>query len=41
MEGYSTHIGKTDLTQTGRKEQTPAASLVLFDKDKKVLWAAP
>ena len=42
-EGYSTEIGGTDLvqTKTGKKEQTPAASLVLFDKDKKVLWSAP
>jgi len=42
-EGYSTQIGKTDLvaTKTGKKERTPAASLVLFDKDKKVLWSAP
>jgi len=42
-QGYSTEIGKSDLvlTKTGRKEQTPAASIVLFDKDKKVLWSAP
>lgn len=42
-EGYSTEIGRTDLvvTKTGRKEQTPAASVVLFDKEKKVLWSAP
>jgi hypothetical protein len=43
MEGYSTQIGRSDLmvAKTGKKEQTPAASLVLFDKDKKVLWSAP
>ena len=42
-EGYSGVLGRSDLvvTATGKKEQTPAASLVLFDKDKKVLWAAP
>jgi hypothetical protein len=42
-EGYSSVIGRSDLvvTATGKKEQTPAASLVLFDKEKKVLWAAP
>jgi len=42
-EGYSTVLGRSDLplTKTGKREQTPAASLVLFDKDKKVLWAAP
>lgn len=42
-EGYSSALGRTDLvvTTTGRKERTPAASLVLFGKDKKVLWSAP
>jgi hypothetical protein len=42
-EGYSSVIGRSDLvlTKTGKKEQTPAASLVLFNKDKKVLWSAP
>jgi hypothetical protein len=42
-EGYSTTLGRTDLVvlASGRKEQTPAASLVLFGKDKKVLWSAP
>jgi len=42
-EGYSAEMGRTDLvqTKTGKEEQTPAASLVLFDKGKKVLWAAP
>lgn len=42
-EGFSTILGRSDLVEnrTGRKERTPAASLVLFDKDKKVLWSAP
>ena len=42
-EGYSTEIGRTELVvpRTGKTEQTPAASLVLFDKRRKVLWAAP
>jgi hypothetical protein len=41
-EGYSTQIGRSDLvTKTGREEKTPAASLVLFNKDKKVMWSAP
>jgi hypothetical protein len=42
-EGYSTTIGSTDLVAltSGRKERTPAASLVLFGKDQKVLWSAP
>lgn len=42
-EGYSTVLGRSNLvlTATGKQEQTPAASLVLFDKNKKVLWSAP
>lgn len=42
-EGYSTVLGRSDLllTKTAKREQTPAASLVLFDKDKNVLWSAP
>jgi hypothetical protein len=42
-EGYSSVLGRSNLvtTATGKKEQTPAASLVLFNKDKKVLWSAP
>jgi hypothetical protein len=42
-EGFSTILGRSDLieTRTGRKERTPAASVVLFGKDKKVLWSAP
>jgi hypothetical protein len=41
--GYSTEIGRTELVVpgTGKTEQTPAASIVLFDKGKKVLWSAP
>jgi hypothetical protein len=42
-EGYSTEIGRTELVvmKTGKQEQTPAASVVLFDKGRKVLWSAP
>ena len=42
-EGYSTVLGTSDLlpTKTGKREPTPAASVVLFDKEKKVLWSAP
>jgi hypothetical protein len=41
-EGYSTEIGRTELVvmKTGKQEQTPAASVVLFDKGRKV-WSAP
>jgi len=43
LDGYETVIGKSNLqyTKTGKKESTPAASIVLFDKDKKVLWSTP
>ena len=42
-EGYASNLGRADLEipATGRKTRTPAASLVLFGKDKKVLWSAP
>jgi hypothetical protein len=42
-EGYETNIGKTDLVsrKTGKTEQTSAASVVMFDTEKKVLWSAP
>jgi hypothetical protein len=42
-DGYETHIGKTDLviTKSGKTEHTSAASVVMFDKEKKVLWSAP
>ncbi len=40
---YSAMLGKSDLViaKTGRTEKTSAASIVLYGKDKKVLWAAP
>ncbi len=42
-EGFSADFGSADLVvpKTGRKESTSAASVVLFGKDKKVLWSAP
>jgi len=42
-KGYLTLIGTTDLItpRTGETHKTSAASVVLFDKDKKVLWQAP
>ncbi len=42
-DGFETTIGTTDLvtTATGETHKTSAASVVLFDKDKKVLWKAP
>ena len=43
VDGYEAVIGKSNLenTKTGKKESTPAASVVLFDKQKKVLWSVP
>jgi hypothetical protein len=41
--GFETHIGVTDLVTpaTGETHKTSAASIVLFGKDRKVLWSAP
>jgi hypothetical protein len=43
QEGFEATIGTTDLgtTRTGESHKTSAASVVLFDKDKKVIWQAP
>lgn len=42
-EGFEATLGSTDLLtpSTGETHKTSAASLVLFGKDKKVLWSAP
>ncbi len=42
-EGFQITIGSTDLVtpRTGETHKTSAASIVLSDKDKKVLWSAP
>jgi hypothetical protein len=42
-DGYSSVLGKSNLilTKTGKKEETPAASLTLFSNEKKVIWSAP
>jgi hypothetical protein len=41
--GYETDIGVTELATpaTGETHKTSAASMVLFGKDRKVLWSAP
>lgn len=41
--GFSATVGRTDLVtpRTGETHKTSAASLVLFDKDKNVIWRAP
>jgi len=42
-EGFQAVLGSTGTveTRTGKTNQTSAASLILFGKDKKVLWSAP
>jgi len=42
-DGFKTTIGSTNLLtpRTGETHKTSAASVVLFDKDKKVIWSAP
>jgi hypothetical protein len=42
-EGYETTLGRRALAtaRTGETHLTSAASLVMFDKNKKVIWKAP
>ena len=42
-DGFAATLGVTDLltSRTGEKHKTSAASLILFDKEKNVLWRAP
>jgi hypothetical protein len=42
-QGFSASFGVTDLItpSTGETHKTSAASLVLFDKKKSVIWKAP
>lgn len=42
-EGFAASLGATELItpRTGETHKTSAASLVLFDKNKNVLWKAP
>jgi hypothetical protein len=43
VQGFSASFGVTDLVtpRTGETHKTSAASLVLFDKEKNVIWKAP
>ena len=43
VDGFAATLGVTDLVtpRTGEKHKTSAASLVLFDKGKNVIWKAP
>jgi len=42
-DGFEAILGKTDLvtTRTGEKHTTSVASIMLFDKDRHVMWKAP
>ena len=42
-EGFAAVLGTADLVtpRTGETHRTSAASFVLFDKDKNVIWSAP
>jgi hypothetical protein len=42
-DGFATQMGASDLvtTKTGTTSKTSAASLILFGKDKHVLWSTP
>jgi hypothetical protein len=42
-DGFAATLGVTDLVtpRTGETHKTSAASLVLFNKDKNVIWKAP
>ncbi len=42
-QGFSATMGAEELVtpHTGETHKTSAASLVLFDKNKNVLWKAP
>jgi hypothetical protein len=42
-QGFQTTVGATDLetVKTGESHKTSAASIVIFDKEKNVIWKAP
>jgi hypothetical protein len=42
-QGFEAQLGVSDLVtpRTGETRKTSAASLILFDKDKNVIWKAP
>jgi|SRR5579883_471119 len=40
-DGFMTSIGNGVLPKNGQVKKTSAASIVLFGKDRKVLWSAP
>jgi hypothetical protein len=41
-DGFSTNVGNgVKVSRSGKTQQTNAASITLFNKDRKVLWSAP
>lgn len=41
-DGFSTSVGNgVKVSRSGKTQQTNAASITLFNKDRKVLWSAP
>jgi len=40
-DGFTTSIGNGVLAKNGQAKKTSAASIVLFGKDRKVLWSQP
>jgi hypothetical protein len=40
-DGFMTSIGSGVLSKNGQAKKTSAASIVLFGKDRKVLWSQP
>ena len=43
QDGFLATLGMTNIVtpRTGQTQKTSAASLVLFDKNKNVIWKAP
>ena len=40
-DGFSASIGDGTVTKGGQVKKTTAASIALFNKDRKVLWSQP
>jgi hypothetical protein len=42
QDGFSANIGNgVQANKSGQVKKTTAASITLFNKDRKVLWSAP
>ena len=42
QDGFSTSVGNgVKVSKSGKAQQTSAASIALYNKDRKVLWSAP